>query len=161
VCHPVAALALPAIIRGGPVLKGARTISPARVVAMPAESVREAFRRDGAFARAAAEQIAESYAVMVRLLMNEKLRTSTERLAAWIFSTCVTEGNGTSFALKFNKRVLASRLGMAPENLSRNLAYLERFGVKNEGRDIIVEDLESLRQFAKPSVLIDGVSGFN
>jgi CRP/FNR family transcriptional activator FtrB len=159
--QPVAALTLPAVLRGMPTIKSARTIFPARLLAMPAEAVREAFRRDAAFSRAAAEHIAESYAEIVRLLMNEKLRTSTERLAAWIFTTCVNEGNGQSFALKFNKRLLASRLGMAPENLSRNLAYLERFGVTNEGRDIIVRDLESLRQFAKPNVLIDGVSGFN
>jgi CRP/FNR family transcriptional activator FtrB len=159
--EPVAALTLPSVVRATPTIKSVRTISPARLLAMPAEAVREAFRRDAAFSRAVAEQIAESYSEIVRLLMNEKLRTSTERLAAWIFTTFINQGNGRSFALKFNKRVLASRLGMAPENLSRNLAYLERFGVKNEGRDIIVKDLESLRQFAKPNVAIDGIGGFN
>jgi len=69
------------------------------------------------------------------------------------------QGNKTSIELKFNKRILASRLGMAPENLSRNLAYLERYGVKSEGRGIQIEDLQSLQEFAKPNALIDGVSG--
>ena len=157
ITEPVAALALAAVIRGGVSLKCARSVSPARVLAVPAEAVREAFRRDAAFSRAAAEYLADGYADMVRLLMNEKLRTSTERLAAWILRTCVTQGNKTSIELKFNKRILASRLGMAPENLSRNLAFLERYGVTSEGRGIQISDLQSLQEFAKPNALIDGV----
>jgi CRP/FNR family transcriptional activator FtrB len=157
VTEPVAALALGSVIRCGISLKSARTVTPARVLAVPAEAVREAFRRDAAFSRAVAEQLADSHGEMVRLLMNEKLRTSTERLAAWILRTCVMQGNKTSIELKFNKRTLASRLGMAPENLSRNLAYLERYGVRSEGRGIQVEDLQSLQEFAKPNALIDGL----
>jgi CRP/FNR family transcriptional regulator, transcriptional activator FtrB len=157
VVEPISALALPGIIRGGVLLKSARTVTPSRVLAVPAEAVREAFRRDAAFSRAVAEQLADSCGELVRLLMNEKLRTSTERLAAWILRTCLTQGNKTSIELKFNKRILASRLGMAPENLSRNLAYLERYGVTSEGRGIQVADLETLQEFAKPNALIDGV----
>jgi CRP/FNR family transcriptional regulator, transcriptional activator FtrB len=156
--EPISALALPTILRNTISLKSARTVTAVRVLALPGEAVREAFRRDGAFARAAAEDLAYSYAEVVRLLMNEKLRTSTERLAAWILRSCV-EANSNALELKFNKRILASRLGMAPENLSRNLAYLERFGVKSEGRGILVEDLASLQEFAKPNALIDGMNG--
>jgi CRP/FNR family transcriptional regulator, transcriptional activator FtrB len=156
ILEPVTALALPGIIRASVLLKSARTVSAARVLSAPAEAVREAFRRDAAFARAIAEELANCYGEMVRLLMNEKLRTSTERLAAWILRTCVTQGNTASIELKFNKRILASRLGMAPENLSRNLAYLERFGVRSEGRGIQIADLQSLQEFAKPNALIDG-----
>jgi len=156
IIEPVTALALPGIIRGSVLLKSARTVSAARVLSVPAEAVREAFRRDAAFARSVAEELANCYGEMVRLLMNEKLRTSTERLAAWILRSCVAS-NANAFELKFNKRILASRLGMAPENLSRNLAYLERFGVKSEGREISVEDLATLQEFAKPNALIDGL----
>ena len=93
----------------------------------------------------------------MRLLMNEKLRTSVERLAAWIIQSCkVDGGNQATLELRFNKRILASRLGMAPENLSRNLALLERYGVRNAGRDIMVEDLRRLAEFAKPNPAIDG-----
>ena len=89
--------------------------------------------------------------------MNEKLRTSVERLAAWIIQTCKADGgNQASLELRFNKRILASRLGMAPENLSRNLALLERYGVHNAGRDIMVEDVRRLAEFAKPNPAIDG-----
>lgn len=156
--EPIAALALPTVLRHTLSLKSARAVTGVRVLAMPGEAVREAFRRDAAFARSAAEELAECYAAVVRLLMNEKLRTSTERLAAWIVRRCL-EANTTAIELTFNKRILASRLGMAPENLSRNLAYLERFGVTSEGREIVVQDLRILEDFAKPNALIDGADG--
>ena len=51
--------------------------------------------------------------------------------------------------MAFDKRTLASRLGMTPENLSRNFALLTKYGVKSSGREIVIEDssaLETLRQ---------------
>jgi CRP/FNR family transcriptional activator FtrB len=56
----------------------------------------------------------------------------------------------------FDKRTLASRLGMTPENLSRNLALLAKYGVKSSGRDIVIEDPSALEKFAKPNAFIDG-----
>jgi CRP/FNR family transcriptional activator FtrB len=131
-------------------------VSAARTLAIPAEAIRDAFRRDVAFAQAVAAEVADSYRDVMRLLMNEKLRTSVERLAAWIVQSCTVNGNNqASVELKFNKRILASRLGMAPENLSRNLALLERYGVRSAGRGIMVDDLRRLEEFAKPSPVID------
>ena len=156
--EPVTAIHLPSIISNAVAIKSVRTVSSARTLSISADVVREAFRRDAGFARAVAEEIADSYRDIMRLLMNEKLRTSVERLAAWIVQSCTARGNKATVELKFNKRILASRLGMAPENLSRNLAYLERYGVHNSGRDIQVDDLQRLEEFAKPSTLIDGAS---
>jgi CRP/FNR family transcriptional activator FtrB len=56
----------------------------------------------------------------------------------------------------FDKRTLASRLGMTPENLSRNLALLAKYGVTSSGREIVIDDSSALQRFAKPNALIDG-----
>jgi CRP/FNR family transcriptional activator FtrB len=155
--EPVTAINLAGVLRNAGPVEQARTVSAARTLAVPAETIRDIFRHDPNFAMAVAGDIAEGYREVMRLLMNEKLRTSVERLAAWIVQTCtVNGGNQGTVELKFNKRILASRLGMAPENLSRNLALLERYGVKNAGRDIMVEDLRRLEEFAKPNPAIDG-----
>jgi CRP/FNR family transcriptional activator FtrB len=156
--EPVAAINLPAILRTATAVEQARTVSSARTLAIPADTIRDIFRHDANFAVAVAAELADGYRDVMRLLMNEKLRTSVERLAAWIVQSCTVNGNGNqaSVELKFNKRILASRLGMAPENLSRNLALLERYGVRNAGRDIMVDDLRLLEEFAKPNPSIDG-----
>jgi CRP/FNR family transcriptional activator FtrB len=154
--EPVTALNLAGIVRNGTPLEHVRTVSATRMFVIPTETMRDIFRRDQNFALAVAVELADSYRDAVRLLMNEKLRTSVERLAAWIVQSCTVEGNKATLELKFNKRILASWLGMAPENLSRNLALLERYGVRSAGRDIIVDDLKLLEQFAKPNPTIDG-----
>jgi CRP/FNR family transcriptional activator FtrB len=66
------------------------------------------------------------------------------------------QGGQRRIELAFDKRTLASSLGMTPENLSRNLALLAKYGVKSAGRDIVIEDPVALEKFAKPNALIDG-----
>ena len=51
--------------------------------------------------------------------------------------------------IPYGKRVLASHLGMAPENLSRNLASLAPLGVAVRGRHVSLNDRAALAQFAR------------
>ena len=55
----------------------------------------------------------------------------------------------------FEKKVLASRLGMAPEVLSRSFAALVPYKVRVSGPTVEIGDLEALATLAKPSVTID------
>ncbi len=156
IIYPVTSFILAAVIRDEVYLKSARTLTPAQILMIPAQTVRDVFDRDAAFARAIVNELAERYRTIVRSLKNEKLRNSAERLANWILCTDARQGNQHSIELTFDKRTLASRLGMTPENLSRNLASLSKHGVKSSGRGIIIEDAAALAKFARPNVLIDG-----
>ncbi len=155
IIRPVTTFILAAVIRDDVYLKSARTLTPAQILMIPAQTVRDVFGRDAAFARAIVNELAERYRSVVRSLKNEKLRNSAERLANWILRAAVLQGNRHSVALTFDKRTLASRLGMTPENLSRNLALLSKYGVQSSGRDIVIGDPAALRHFAKPNALID------
>ena len=156
IMRPVTTFILAAVIRDAVYLKSARTLAPAQILMIPAQTVRDVFGRDAAFARAIVNELAERYRSVVRSLKNEKLRTSAERLANWILQADAHQGNQRNIELAFDKRTLASRLGMTPENLSRNLALLAKYGVKSSGRDIVIEDPSALQKFAKPNALIDG-----
>lgn len=156
IIEPVTTFILAAVIRDEPYLKSARTLAPARILMIPAATVREVFDQDAAFARAIVNELAKRYRGIVRALKDEKLRTGAQRLANWILHTNAQQGGQRQIDLKFDKRVLASRLGMTPENLSRNLALLAEHGVKSCGRDIVIENRPALEHFAKPNVLIDG-----
>jgi len=155
IIRPVTTFILAAVIRDAIYLKSARTLAPAQILMIPAQTVRDVFGRDAAFARAVVDELAERYRSLVRSLKNEKLRNSAERLANWILQTGSEQGNQRSVALPFDKRTLASRLGMTPENLSRNLSALSKYGVRSTGRDIKVDDPSALKQFAKQNALID------
>lgn len=136
-------------------LKSARSLTTARVLLIPADAVRRSFSEDAAFARALACDLAEAYRSVVKELKNQKLRSGLERLANWLLSYQKELGEPPRFELPFEKKVLASRLGMAPEVLSRSFAALIPYKVKVTGSEIDIRDVEALRGLAKPSPTID------
>lgn len=136
-------------------LKSARTLSPARVLLIPAAAVRRTFAVDGAFARALAQELAHAYRGIVKELKNQKLRSSLERLANWLLAHDAQSGGKGRFSLPFEKKVLASRLGMAPEVLSRSFAQLVAYDVVVRGPIVEIKDPEALRGLAKPTSTID------
>jgi len=136
-------------------LKSARALSPCRVLMIPADLVRRFFEEDAAFARSLATELALAYRNVVKELKNQKLRSSLERLANWLLAHDAASGGTGVFELPFDKKVLASRLGMAPEVLSRSFASLAPYHVVVEGPRVALNDVEALRKLAKPSPTID------
>jgi CRP/FNR family transcriptional activator FtrB len=136
-------------------LKSARLLTPARVLLIPAEAVRHYFAVDAAFARALAIELAVAYRGVVKELKNQKLRSSLERLANWLLVRNADTGGTSRFELPFEKKVLASRLGMAPEVLSRAFASLVPYRVIVKGSTVEIADVDALSKLARPSPTID------
>ena len=136
-------------------LKSARALSWARILMIPADAVRQYFSEDAAFARALATELAIAYRGVVKELKNQKLRSSLERLANWLLARDTETGGKGQFDLPFDKKVLAARLGMAPEVLSRSFAALVAYGVTVNGPAIALGDIPALRKLAQPSPTID------
>lgn len=136
-------------------LKSARSLMPARVLLIPAEAVRRCFAEDGAFARCLASDLAASYRMVIKELKNQKLRSGIERLANWLLARLAEQGNASRFELPFEKKVLAARLGMAPEVLSRSFAALAPYKVKVTGALVEIRDAEALAKLAQPTATID------
>ena len=78
-----------------------------------------------------------------------------ERLANWLLAQDLETGATGRFVLPFEKKVLASRLGMAPEVLSRSFASLVQYDVRVRGTNVEIRDVEALRKLAKPTSTID------
>jgi CRP/FNR family transcriptional activator FtrB len=135
-------------------LKSARAMTATQILMIPAEAVRRVFDQDAVFSRRMAMELANAYRTVVKELKNQKLRSSLERLANWLLSHRAAVG-ADGFDLPFDKKVLASRLGMAPEVLSRSLATLAAYKVVVTGRQITIGDLAALRRLAQPCATID------
>lgn len=151
IIRPVTTFILAAVVRDEAYLKSARTLTTARILMIPAVSVRDMFGRDAHFARAVVTELALRYRGLVQALKDQKLRTGIERLANWILQEDLRQGGHGRIVLPYDKRTLSSRLGMTPENLSRNLAGLSAYGVTGGGREIIVSDRGALQSLAKPN----------
>jgi CRP/FNR family transcriptional activator FtrB len=155
IVRPVSTFILAAVITDKPYLKAARTLEPSLILMLPAEKVREIFAQDVTFARAVVDELSMRYRDVVRELRNQTLRNSLERLAAWIVRREAIDGGEGLVTIPYDKRTLASRLGMTPENLSRNFQLLTEHGAHVDGRDITITDRARLVALARPDPLTD------
>ncbi|MFN3954325.1 MAG: cyclic nucleotide-binding domain-containing protein [Pararhodobacter sp.] len=156
VVRPVSTFILAACIRDAPYLMSARTLERSRVILVPASELRAVFRRDSDFAVSVINELAACYRTVVRSAKSLKLRNSRERVASYLLRQSRLAGDVPSYLLPVEKRLLASYLGMTPENLSRTLRSLTADGVKIDGMRVIITDRAKLTALAKPDLLIDG-----
>ncbi|MDI6837873.1 cyclic nucleotide-binding domain-containing protein [Ciceribacter thiooxidans] len=153
---PVNLFILAAVLNDNVCLQSARTLTPARILMIPAPLIRELLGEDQNFMRAVVFELARAYRRTVKELKKQKLRSGAKRLANWILREYARQEQNVAMRLPFEKRVLASYLGMTPENLSRGFATLAQYGVQASGGSILLSDLPALTGFANPSPLIDG-----
>ncbi len=152
IVYPPSSFILAAVMRDEPWLKSARTLTPSQILMIPSQVVRDTFSRDSAFARGIVDELAKRYRAVTRVLKNDRMRSSTERLANWILGMAQRAGSN-AFELPLEKRKLASFLGMTPESYSRSIAVLEKHGVRSQGAMITIDDPAGLAEFAKPSAI--------
>ncbi|MDQ5908672.1 MAG: family transcriptional regulator, dissimilatory nitrate respiration regulator, partial [Pseudomonadota bacterium] len=80
---------------------------------------------------------------------NYSLRSSTQRLIGFLLQLAgASTGNATELELPASKQVIASRLNLTPETLSRVLHNLSESGlIRVNGRHIAVPDVGRLKEF--------------
>lgn len=153
--RPISTFILAATVRDAPYLMSARTLEKSRIALIPSQDVRSVFDADNEFARAIVTELAQCYRSVIKNTKDLKLRTSLERLANYLLRQQKRASGASEFDLDFEKRRLASFLGMTPENLSRAFKGLQPYGVFVNGNRVSIKDQEDLEGFAKPSPLID------
>lgn len=156
VIQPVGTFILAASIRDLPYLMSARTLEPSRLLLVPASDLRSIFRSDAEFAVSIVGELAGAFRSMARHAKNLKLRTSRERIACYLLKQSQLAGGADRFVLQVEKRLVASYLGMTPENLSRALKALEVEGVSVKGQTVTITNRARLMAACPPDVLIDG-----
>lgn len=152
---PVNLFILAAVLNNDLCLQSAKTLTPARILMIPAPLIRDLLGEDHDFMKAVVFELASAYRRTVKELKNQKLRTGVERLANWLLKEERSQGGQGQVVIPYEKRVLAAYLGMTAENLSRGFATLSRQGITIKGLRIEIADVPRLRDFARPSPLVD------
>ena len=82
-----------------------------------------------------------------------KSKTPGQRLGGFILAQTLAQtdvlSGSVSTSLPFDKALIAARIGIKPESLSRALARLRDIGVDCQGRDVHIEDIQRLREFCE------------
>jgi CRP/FNR family transcriptional activator FtrB len=155
VLRPVSTFILAAVVLDVDALMSARTLERSEILMLSGQALRRTMRQDAEFAMAVAEELSGCYRGLVRTVKNQKLRGGTERLANYLITQRIRQGSKETLVLPHEKRILASLLGMTPENLSRAFASLASHGVVVHGPEVTLTRPEALERLARPTPLID------
>ena len=86
---------------------------------------------------------------LIREITSLKNTSPAQRLASFLVALAPAGEGGAHVRLPLSKGVLASRIGISPESLSRALARLKAVGVESRGREVVITDLDALRRLMR------------
>jgi CRP-like cAMP-binding protein len=141
-----------------PHVVGAQALADSLVLMVPKETVFENIDRDPGFARRMLAGLSRRLHQLVADVEAYSTRSGTERLIGFLLRDCVasaeegaSEPQGSiDIELPVAKGVIASRLNLTQEHLSRILHDLSALGmIEVHGRRIHVRDVERLRRHAR------------
>ena len=133
-----------------PYLISASTLAPSRILMIDAEVVRQEARDCSDLALSLARVMAGQWRVALKIILDLKYRSPSQRLAAFLLRLHDGAQPGPPAEIPFSKRQLASRIGMQPETLSRTLQTLAGNGLHLRGRQIIITDRAAAEEFCGP-----------
>lgn len=139
-----------------PYLLSGRTLAPSRALLMNARYVREQVACNPDLAERLTRVLAGLFRMAVRHIKDLKHRNGAARLGAFLYRLAEETGKNGYADLPLPKAVLASRLGLTAESLSRSLHTLSEHGLTVRGSRIIITDRQRLSDFCDPDPLIDG-----
>jgi CRP/FNR family transcriptional activator FtrB len=133
-----------------PYLVSARALTASRILKIEAELVQEEARKSPELAIALARILAGQWRVALKIILDLKCRSPSQRLGAFLLRLHDASQPGPPAEIPFSKRQLASRIGMQPETLSRTLQTLAANGLYLRGRQIIVTNRAAIEEFCGP-----------
>jgi len=135
-----------AAVLNAPYLVTARLLEESRILMWPAAAFRSQVRENGALAYGAALQLSSYWRTLVGQIKDLKLLSATERLSAMLLALAPRQSGSATVTLPGSRGLIAGRLGVTPQSLSRAFATLKPLGVSGHGRQVTIADLARLRE---------------
>ena len=126
----------------------AQAAEPVTLARFDISKARQIMREEPDFAMALMNIMARQMTEARENVANDRLHTAPQRVANYLLELSHAYGDGASisFRLPFQKSLLAGKLGLAPEALSRAFSQLRSSGVSVRGRMIQISDADALRK---------------
>jgi CRP-like cAMP-binding protein len=137
-----------AALTGDPYLATAEAVSDVRIVRIPADHVVKSIREMPAIALAMIASTSQHMHHLAQQVEQLKAQTGVQRLAEFLAALCPPDGGECTIALPYDKTLIAGRLGLKPESLSRAFAKLKSVGVDVRASHVVVRDPRKLHQLA-------------
>jgi len=144
-------------LSGAPYPATAEAVSDVRVVQIPAQHVVRCIRENSDIALAMIAFGSQHLHNLVQTIERLRARSAVQRVAEFLASLAPTEMGSCSIMLPFDKGLIAARLGLTRETLSRTFARLRSVGVFVHASHVAVKDVGKLRKLAVDAGYSHGV----
>lgn len=124
----------------------AEAVGPTLILRLPATRFAALMSESPALGAAMTQDAKNKIAAFILEIEALKAQNSDQRLARFILSLCPPGEERCRFRLPYDKRLIANRLGVKQETLSRAFAKLREHGVRTETRDVLVESVSRLSE---------------
>jgi CRP/FNR family transcriptional activator FtrB len=136
-----------AVLTEKPFLMSAVALQPSRILSLPGERFRRDVRERPELAFLMLASMAKHFRTLVREVKDLKLKSAAQRLALYLLGLTPKREGSTIVRLPHSKSVIAARVGVRPETLSRAFAHLREKGVAVDGHAVAIADIPALRTY--------------
>lgn len=127
----------------------AEVAEDARLVEIPAASFLAKLREDGELALTMLAALSKRLHYLIQHIEKVQTFSTPQRLGGFLLELTKAQEGKAELRLPYDKSLVAARLGMKPESLSRALAKLRDIGVTTQGNTVHIADVEALRDFCE------------
>lgn len=129
---------------------GAQTFGGSELIVIPGSLLCERLAARPATVLAMLSEMSMRLRHHLRQITDLKMKTTAQRLAGYLVGLTEAEAGPAQVRLPYEKKLLASHLGMQPETLSRAQMKLQALGVRYQktANAFLVRDIAHLRAFA-------------
>lgn len=124
----------------------AEAVGGARVLKLPAARFARTMKESPELCAAMCDDAQRRLSGLVAEIESLKGQNADQRLARFLLALCPAGAEQCRFRLPYDKRLIASQLGVKQETLSRAFAKLRDYGVRTETRDVLIESVARLAQ---------------
>ncbi|NOD94747.1 cyclic nucleotide-binding domain-containing protein [Ruegeria sp. HKCCD4884] len=136
-------------LRDVPYPVSAEAVSPCEVMHIPSPVLLALMREDAEIGVSILASTFTHLHSLVAQLEQLKAQTGAQRVAEFLLNLCEIESGACEVELPYDKMLIAGRLGMKPESLSRAFSRLKSVGVKINRNHADIADIDVLRDYAE------------
>ena len=126
----------------------AEAISKVRIVRIPSDHLVRCIREMPDMAIAMIAASSRRLQRLVQDIEHLKAQTGIQRVAGFLASLCPAGPGPHTITLPYDKTLIAGRLGLQPESLSRAFAKLRKVGVQIHASHVVVNEVSKLKCLA-------------
>lgn len=138
-----------AMFLGGRYPVSAEVVTASRLLRIDGDLLRRRIREQPDLALSMLASASYHLKALVEQIEQIKLLSAPQRIADFLIRLCHVREGGCTIELPYEKTLIASRLGMKPESLSRAIGKLRPLGVTVDRERVSIVDVDLLVRFVE------------